>query len=435
MRAYFGLLLYAGLFRSHGESLKELWNDAMGRPIFRATMALERFEVISKFLRFDDRAQRLQEDRRVRDKLAPIRNIYEKWNANMSRMYNPGQNVTVDEQLVPFRGRCSFKQYIPSKPAKYGLKIWACCDSINAYTWNTQVYIGKAPNTTPEVNLGKRVVLDLTDGLKGRIVTADNFFTSHDLVLELARRQLSFIGTVRKNKRFVPPKLLDMKKKPTNYSEFLFDNENKISMVSYVPKKNKFVLLISSAHMNRNVSTDDAKKPVMILDYNKTKCGVDLADQMIGAYTCKRKTNRWPVALFSYMLDTSALNAFIIYTSIFPQWNEKKLYKRRLYLKELAYELVKPLLQHRQTIPQGPNALRLLRSIQSEATPPSPPPTPGPPVDESPAKKVKTRARCGYCPYKSNATKYSNYCCKCGKSVCPAHSAPTACKNCCNYKV
>lgn len=56
-------------------------------------------------------------------------------------------------------------------------------------------------------------------------------------------------------------------------------------MVTYVPKKNKFVLLISSAHMNRN--TDDARKPVMILDYNKTKCGVDLADQMIGTYSCK----------------------------------------------------------------------------------------------------------------------------------------------------
>lgn len=120
-----------------------------------------------------------------------------------------------------------------------------------------------------------------------------------------------FLGTVRKNKLFVPLKLLDTKKKPATYSEFLFDNQNKISMVAYVPKRNRVVLLSSSAHMNRNVSSDELQKPFMILDYNKTKCGVDLADQMISTYSCKRKVNRWPVALFGYMLDTSALNALL----------------------------------------------------------------------------------------------------------------------------
>ncbi|XP_025991729.2 piggyBac transposable element-derived protein 4-like [Solenopsis invicta] len=298
LRAYFGLLLFGGVFRSYGEEI--------GRPIFRATMSRDRFQKITRCIRFDNRADRAE--RRVRDKLAPIRNVYEKWNKNLSRLYNPGENITVDEQLVPFRGRCPFKQYIPSKPARYGLKIWAVCDSQNAYTWNTQVYTGKAPNTRPEINQGKRVVLELTDGLQGRMVVADNFFTSHDLAVELLKRGLTFLGTVRKNKPFVPPKLLDMKKKPSTYPEFLFDNKNKISIVSYVPKKNRFVLLMSSAHMSRNVSANAERKPIMILDYNKYKGGVDQADQMIATYTCKRKINRWPAALFGYILDTSALN-------------------------------------------------------------------------------------------------------------------------------
>ena len=45
----------------------------------------------------------------------------------------PGDNITVDEQLVPFRGRCSFIQYMPSKPDKYGIKIFWACDSETAY--------------------------------------------------------------------------------------------------------------------------------------------------------------------------------------------------------------------------------------------------------------------------------------------------------------
>ena len=32
--------------------------------------------------------------------------------------------LTVHEQLVPFRASCSFIQYIPSKPVKYGLKLF-----------------------------------------------------------------------------------------------------------------------------------------------------------------------------------------------------------------------------------------------------------------------------------------------------------------------
>jgi hypothetical protein len=46
--------------------------------------------------------------------------------------YNPGPNVTVDEQLMPFRGRCPFRQYM-SKPAKYRIRILAACDAASSY--------------------------------------------------------------------------------------------------------------------------------------------------------------------------------------------------------------------------------------------------------------------------------------------------------------
>ncbi|GBP30200.1 hypothetical protein EVAR_94508_1 [Eumeta japonica] len=32
--------------------------------------------------------------------------------------------ITLDEQLLAFRGRCAFRQYIPNKPAKYGIKVF-----------------------------------------------------------------------------------------------------------------------------------------------------------------------------------------------------------------------------------------------------------------------------------------------------------------------
>lgn len=71
LQAYIGLLLLAGVFKFNNESTESLWNAEKGRHIFRATMSLQRFEQISKVLRFDRRDTRVQ--RRAKDKLAPIR--------------------------------------------------------------------------------------------------------------------------------------------------------------------------------------------------------------------------------------------------------------------------------------------------------------------------------------------------------------------------
>lgn len=290
LRAYVGLLLFAGVFRSYGEFIGELWDDFTGRTVFRATMSMKRFKEITRMMRFDDKGDRAE--RRSRDKLAPIREVFDKWSQNLKTLYNPGPNVTVDEQLIPFRGRCPFTQYIPSKPAKYGIKVWACCDSDSFYALNMQIYTGRAPNCKAEINQGQRVVLEVTEGLIGRNITCDNFFTGYDLAVQLKKRKSTLLGTVRKNKKCVPPYILDMKRQPIGSSRFLFDHSLDATIVSYVPKQNRLVVLFSTMHHENKVSNEEHKKPQIILDYNKTKGGVDSLDQMVGTYTCKRKV-RW----------------------------------------------------------------------------------------------------------------------------------------------
>ena len=85
----------------------------------------------------------------------------------------PGSILPVDEELVTFRGRCPFKQYIPYKPGHYGIKFLILSDSKSSYVYNMGTYIGKNPNVGREVNLGEKVVLDLLEGTDaaGRNVT------------------------------------------------------------------------------------------------------------------------------------------------------------------------------------------------------------------------------------------------------------------------
>ena len=94
-------------------------------------------------MRFDDKRSR--HERRQSDKLAPIRSVLEKFINNCKDSYSPGEFLTIDEKLEPFKGRCSFIQYIPSKPARYGLKIFVLADAKTFYACNLDVYCGKQP--------------------------------------------------------------------------------------------------------------------------------------------------------------------------------------------------------------------------------------------------------------------------------------------------
>lgn len=49
-------------------------------------------------------------------RLSAVRSVWDIWVDRFPLLYNPGPSVSVDEQLMPFRGRCPFKQYITSKP-------------------------------------------------------------------------------------------------------------------------------------------------------------------------------------------------------------------------------------------------------------------------------------------------------------------------------
>ena len=74
-------------------------------------------------------------------------------------------------------------------------------------------------------------------------------------------------------------------------------------MVSYVPRKNKAVVLLSSQHCEESASTLDHAKPNIILDYNNTKGTVDSADKMLKEFSCHRISKRWPFVLLTHIIQ------------------------------------------------------------------------------------------------------------------------------------
>ncbi|KAJ0171852.1 hypothetical protein K1T71_012615 [Dendrolimus kikuchii] len=292
IRALIGLLVLTATFKDNHLSTDELFDTSFSGSRYITTVSKDRFELLLQCLRFDDKSLRLSIQNR--DRFVPIRKVMDLFIGKCKTNYDVGMYVTIDEQLLAFRGRCPFRLYIPNKPAKYGIKIVMVCDAGTKYMVNATPYLGKSTETGG-LPLGEYFVKQLTQPLHGsnRNVTSDNWFTS----IPLAKSLLS------------QPYKLTSRTRATGTSIFCYDGP--LTLLSYKPKPNKVVYLLSSCSEEGTVN-ERTKKPNMVEFYNQTKGGVDTLDQMCSNMSCSRKTNRWPMCVFYGMLNIAFINSYVL---------------------------------------------------------------------------------------------------------------------------
>ena len=77
------------------------------------------------------------------DKLFKFRYMIDNVRRSFKEHYVPHEHILVDEAMIPFKGRLSFKQYMKDKPVKFGIKMWVLADSVTAYCHNFDIYVGR----------------------------------------------------------------------------------------------------------------------------------------------------------------------------------------------------------------------------------------------------------------------------------------------------
>lgn len=412
IRALFGMLFLAGVMKSSRRNVIEIFDmkNGTGVEAINVTMSERRFRFLMRCLRFDDIHSRNQ--RKSIDKLAAIREIFDMFLKNSQNAYNPSDYMSIDEQLVAFRGNCPFRQYIPSKSAKYGIKVFALVSASSFYTSNLEVYVGIQPDGPFKIsNKPHDLVLRMTEPLSGsnRNITTDNWFVSLPLALALLEeRKLTLIGTMRGNRREVPSNFLADKERE-KYSS-LFGYHEKATLVSYIHKPNKAVIALSTMHRDGKIdpSTNEERKPVIITAYNETKFGVDILDKMCHQYNTSRNSRRWPLTLFFHLMNVGGVNAINIYKAN----NNYENVVRREYLSTLAIELMKPAVHRRMCIENIPKQLKvrckLFLGIEEQE-----------PVIEQ-QRGMPSGSRCIICP-RSADKKTRKTCDKCHNRVCQNH--------------
>ena len=105
IRVVIGLIIYGEVFEFSPEHLESL-RDGTGNLIFSAVIEKNRLQFLLSMMRFDDKATRAK--RRFNDKLRLFRKVWDVFVETFNSMYLVGGSFCIDEQLLPFRGRCAF---------------------------------------------------------------------------------------------------------------------------------------------------------------------------------------------------------------------------------------------------------------------------------------------------------------------------------------
>ena len=108
-------------------------NLFLGIPEVQKVLSRNRFMKISQYLHLNDKSKELPHGDTNHDKLVKVRPLLDAVVVSIKSEYFLSKCISIDEAIVPFKGRLGMKQYMPQKPTKRGIKVWECADSTNQY--------------------------------------------------------------------------------------------------------------------------------------------------------------------------------------------------------------------------------------------------------------------------------------------------------------
>ncbi|XP_047538573.1 piggyBac transposable element-derived protein 4-like [Vanessa atalanta] len=339
MLKFIGVLLLTGLISF--PTIESYWKkDVLYQHtlLHHIDMSYNRFNLLLRCWHFADN----QVTDITADRIYKIRPLLDLVMRNERNIYTPGEVLVVDESMVHFRGRLHFRQYIPSKTHKYGVKIYKLCTA-EGYTLGYQIYHGES-RQCHGLDTSGSIVIQLAEEFldQGRLIVTDNYYTSIPLAEFLKSRNTDLLGTVNKKRRGLPKDVIQASLK---VGEIAVQQKNNITLLKWHDKRD--VTMLSTCHgkdMALSSGRNPRLKPRMVLDYNTGKKGIDVADQLASYNSPIRKTVIWYKKVAADLLSISIVNSLIIYNEFHP------LKKEKLSILSAYEQIIKSLLVVSETV-------------------------------------------------------------------------------------
>ena len=291
MWVFLGLTLLMPLVKKH--NLTDYWDSKdslLNLSTFGKYMKHDRFLLLLRFLHFSN-----VETEDWIDDLHRIRPVYSLFKQNFTKYFRPFQKLVIDESLVLFKGRLSFKQYIPSKRHRFGIKLFVLCDAETGMVLDILTYTGQSTDGVDRNNLlgvsGSVVKVLIEPYLdSSRLLYTDNWYTSPSLARFLHDWATGSCGTVKPNHKFMP--------QFPRFRKGEYARRQCQPMLTMKWHDKCDMTLLTTFHKGDMVDTgkvdrltrERIHKPDITIDYNLNMRLIDKSDMQLGSVECIRKT-------------------------------------------------------------------------------------------------------------------------------------------------
>ena len=374
---YLTINIIQGILKLPVEKMYWTTSDIFSTPIFPKLMTSKRYFEIKKKFHFYNNAE-YNPELHPNPKLHKIWPVFQHLNKKFSTLYIPEEDVTIDESLMLYKGRLGWVQYIPLKRARFGIKLYMLCESKSGYLFSCLIYTGKGTVISEKFKslpITCQVVLSLMDLLldKGYCLTTDNFYTSPELSTILIEHVTDSYGTLRINRKGLPPLLKTEKLKK---GEIVAFQKEKTMVMKWKDKRD--ICLLSTVHNTETIAThkkdadgNEIFKLKLVVDYNHTMGGVDRLDQHIQHYEITRKRGKkYYKKIFFHFLDIALWNSFVLYKKKGRKMDNLQ-YRKSLIEKLISNYHSDQDLRKQGRPPKKPGSLRLTERHFPEIIPPT----------------------------------------------------------------
>lgn len=336
LKIFVGIHLLMGVFGL--PRIRMYWEQKSRINIVADNMTRNRFfELRTNFHIMDNNTVSTNnKDRFV--KVRPIYNVLKKRCNELSIE----KNVCVDEQIVPFKGKLSVKQFMRGKPNPWGIKLFLLCGE-SGLVYDFLLYQGSTTEFDENIQnifgLGGAVIVKLTLLLKKKrhFLYMDNFFTSFNILHALQHNCIYAAGTIRVNRFMKPPFISDkdLKKmgRGTSFEVSTDMPDSNIGLIKWYD--NKAVMLGSNfitSGIPDEVKRYDKKektyitinRPEIVKRYNQSMGGVDKHDQLVSFFRTFIKSKKWTMRMVTHAFDMATVNSWLEYKMDYGHLNLEK---------------------------------------------------------------------------------------------------------------
>jgi len=219
-----------------------------------------------------------------------------------------------------------------------------------------EIYVVKGTvKSNTNLGLSGDIVIRLSEIIpknKNFKLSFNNWFTSHNLVVNLKSHWILGVGTVRSNRllecQFENDKNLkksgrgsyDTKIDTTNAAVACkwFDNKSVHLVSNYIgPELTDQVQRWSMAHKSRI----PIKRPAIVKEYNSFMGAIDLHDMLVGIYRTDIKCKRYYIRIIFHIIDMCIVNNWLMYKRHRKQLNIIKHNSLLTFKMNIALDLLK----------------------------------------------------------------------------------------------